>query len=86
VSSQGSEGHNNGIEEPTTAWAQWAAVTEGHPVAKADGSLRYVVVTEGLQPSLVAESTYDKLYKRRISDAPLCIEIHPVSNTSVVLY
>jgi hypothetical protein len=78
VSSQGSEGPNNGVGESTTAWA---AVTEGHPVIKADGSLRYVVVTEGLQPSLVAESTYDKLYRRRISDAPLCFS-GPVTSNS----
>jgi hypothetical protein len=74
-------GSTNAVEESSTAWA---TVTEGHPVAKADGSLRYIVVTEGLQPSLVAESTYDKLYRRRISDAPLCFG-GPVNNSPVAL-
>ncbi|KAG2129994.1 hypothetical protein BD769DRAFT_1666927 [Suillus cothurnatus] len=77
---QSSEGHANGVEELIIVWV---AVTEGHQVIKADGSLRYVVVTEGLQPSLVAESTYDKLYRRRISDAPLCFG-GSVGNTPAV--
>lgn len=68
VLSQGSEGDNNGVQESTTAWA---AVSEGHLVIKADGSLHYVIVTERMQPSLVVESTFDKMYKQRISDAPL---------------
>ncbi|KAG2125855.1 hypothetical protein BD769DRAFT_1388301 [Suillus cothurnatus] len=77
---QSSEGHTNGVEELIIVWV---AVTEGHQVIKADGSLHYVVVMEGLQPSLVAESTYDKLYRRWISDAPLCFS-GSVGNTPAV--
>ncbi|KAF9231759.1 hypothetical protein BU15DRAFT_82011 [Melanogaster broomeanus] len=43
----------------------WVGVEEGEKIVSAGGSTRFLVVTEGRQPSLVQAGTWEKQYKRR---------------------